>query len=144
MTSEEMRQYLERLAVLREDIAVTPQVRLDVASDDPQRLRRVHTNGLAQLGLPELFVEPPPDYRPPSPSDWAGLAFLLACALVTLAGELAEDLSVAPVEDQINGRSVRLWLAGPEPPDAALAEALGLGVGLVIRVECSLWADEPP
>ncbi|GAB3239783.1 hypothetical protein [Kineosporia babensis] len=155
MTSDEMQRYLERLAMLPDNpdlpedeppSAVATQIRVDVVGGQPRRLRRVHTNGLGWAGLPELFIDPPASYRPGEEQDWATLAFLIACALVTLGMGLAEvedHLEVEPYQDVFRGRPVRLWLAQYEAPDEDLARALRTSSDKVIRVECSLWSDEP-
>ena len=160
MTNHEMQRYLDHLAQLPDSpeladladqaetgsgAAAVPQIQLDVASGVGQRLRRVHTNGLWWAGLPELFIDPPPDYHPGSERGWARLAFLLASALVCLGHELrrAENFEIAPHHDVFHEEPVRFWLAGAEPPDEELIRALGTLVHTVIRVQCSLWATEP-
>ncbi|MBT0772263.1 hypothetical protein KIH74_25180 [Kineosporia sp. J2-2] len=121
-----------------------PQIRIEVVTGPPGRLRRIHTNGLWWAGLPELFADPPAHFTAGTETDWALLTFLLAGGLVSLGQELleAEDFDLEPHHDIFRGRPVQLWLDRHEAPDDDLERALGSVVDTVIRVECSLWA--PP
>ena len=160
MTDHEMHSYLDHLAQLPDgpdlpeddDDEPVPenrgggQVRVEVITAPPGRLRRVHTTGLWWAGLPELFVDPPPGFDPGGEGDRAKLAFLLASALISLGQDLleAEDFDLEPHHDVFQGRPVRIWLARHEAPDEQLRAALGPMVDTVIRVECSLWTEEEP
>lgn len=162
MTDDEMRLYLDHLAQLPdspdlpeddedEDELVAEgggagRVQVAVVSTPPGRLRRVHTKGLWFAGLPELFIDPPVNFGLDAEDDWPRLTFLLASALITLGQDLieAEHFDLEPHHDIFRGRPVRIWLARHEAPDDQLRAALGPAVDTVIRVECSLWAEEDP
>jgi hypothetical protein len=118
-------------------------LRIDFVFDTRQRrLACVSTVGLWELGLPELFLQPPAEAQIGNTADDARLAVFLATALIHLGFGLlsAEGFDVPPYGGDFDGRPVRFWLGAQEPPFAPLTMLLGPEVDTVIRVECSLWS----
>jgi hypothetical protein len=121
------------------------------------RFESVFTRGLWPLGVPELFLRPPPGTTPTDPAPASRFAFFLAGGLIQLgyrliaatspatgaaAGRALDPEVVAGVrayETELDGRTVHFWPVGPEAPDEHLVQELGPEVTTVIRVDCSLW-----
>jgi hypothetical protein len=105
------------------------------------RLACVYTKGLWGYGIPELCTMPTEDFADGAQLDWGGLAFFLASGLIHLGHELmaVDHFSIPPYEGEFEGKPVKMWLDRQQPPDAALAVALGEEVDTVMRVDCSLW-----
>lgn len=121
-------------------------LQIDFAFDHAERrLLCVNTVGLWRLGIPELFIRPPRGYGSGKAMEDARLAVFLGSALIRLGFMLlaAEGFEIPPYRADLDGRPVRFWLGGHEPPFKQLALILGPEVDTVIRVECSLWPTPP-
>jgi hypothetical protein len=107
------------------------------------RLACIYTRGLWWLGIPELYLSPPPTFQVRTELEWARLATVLASGLIHLAQHLieADDFDVPPHQCELDGQLVTLWLERQEAPEGRLAIALTSEVDTVLRVDCSLWAE---
>ena len=99
------------------------------------------TIGLWRMGLPELVFRPPGDLGLGGGFDEARFAHFLGNGLMELGIGLlsAEGFETSSYQGDLDGRTVRLWLGGHEPPFPQLAAFLGPEVDTVIKVKCSLW-----
>jgi hypothetical protein len=108
---------------------------------DGDRLACLYTGGLWQLGIPELYLQPPRSHWSGNPTVDAGLAVFLSTALIRLGSRLlmADGFEVPPYFAGLGNRQVRFWLGGQEPPPERLIRLLDPDVDTVIQVHCSLW-----
>lgn len=116
---------------------------------EPSGRLRLHTRGLWQFGVPELYLTPPEPLVAGHPE----LAVFLATALLRIArhltvGDPVDPLGPAPASPLPPGwpawhraHPVRFALGRLEPPPPHLAEALAPEVDSVLQVTCSLWPD---
>jgi len=109
------------------------------------RLGHLYTRGLWWLGIPELCLSPPTSYHLPAGADWGQLACFLGARMIELGRALivVDHFDVPAQQGELDGRQVRIWLAGQAPPEGPVAIALGPEVDTVIRVDCSLWSSAP-
>jgi len=108
-----------------------------------RQLLCVHTSGLWQLGIPELYIRPPQNFGTGTAMADARMAVFLATGLIHLGHSLiqAAGFDVPQHRAELDGKEVRFWLAGQEPPFEELAGNLGSAVDTVIKVDCSLWHE---
>ncbi len=121
------------------------RLRIDFVFDDRNQLAFVNTVGLWEMGIPELFLQPPDGIELGAVEVNARLAMFLGGALVHLACELldCEDFDIPPYRGDVDGRVVRFWLGDQEPPLEPLALVLDPDVDTVIRVKTSFWEPVP-
>jgi hypothetical protein len=115
-------------------------------SQENPGLGHLYTRGLWWLGIPELCISLPTDYKIQDAHEAGELALLFARGLMDLSRKLiiADGFEVAPYHGEFNGRPVQIWLGRQEPVEGLLQIALGHEVDTLIRVHASLWKPADP